>query len=76
MGKNLLLKLDISFHDSVTKKEFEFLHLDDTIQKITTDEVIDPTKVYQMDGLGFNRGKLFVSFKIKYPKHSELKLKF
>lgn len=75
-GNNLLLTLNISFHDSVTKKDFEFLHLDDKSKTFISDEVIDPTKVYQMEGLGFQKEDLLIIFKIKYPKHSELKLKF
>ena len=75
-GNNLLLTLYISFYDSFTSKKFEFLHLDDEIKTFMTDEVIDPTKVYQMEGLGFKGENLLIIFKIKYPKHSDLKLKF
>jgi len=74
VGDNIGIELNISFFESFTKNEFQFKHINDELISFKTDEVIDPTKTYRKKGFGFNNSDLLITFKIKYPKKSDLKL--
>ena len=65
-GNNLYIKYEMDFNETLFGTTKNIYHINGEQVTFTTDEVINPNKIYKMEGLGFNGGDLEIKFNVEY----------
>ena len=70
-GNNLLLSYQMDFTETLFGTTKNIYHINGEQITFTTDEIINPNKIYKMEGLGFNGGDLNIKFTVNYDTNKE-----